>query len=832
MGQVTIQGNTFQIAGDVPTVAEKKAIAQAIQSGTVPTEPEVPFVEEPPVTKPVGPKLTAPYGSDTWKIEQGISERHAIPASEGPPPPPPTVPERVKGRLFGTDMYDTMPLTRGGSTVAGAVAGIKPGLKLGKALSTAAQAHPATRWAAPAITPAVTALTTAVTSSAASTLPEVITEGLEATGVLPEGYRKKHMLNNQELDNLVIGEALVSGGFDVGIGAVKHGYRAMSQLFQLPSASGRELAERARALGINLPGTTTGSSWLNNIWTPIFGRFPLIGGPIRTRSDLAADQVIDVLKMKVMGPAILETKLGENLYKRAKSMVTWQNKRFSRKYKEMWDRADELGISLNPTHIRQEAENIMTMFQKTMGEEGALPEGWKPVAEFIEEHARKLGGPNGGPISYHKLDGFLTAISHKMATIDNPETQRYANSLLNKLRLAGLANASDPSLIVSTAGDAAPEAAARFLGDMRALDQEYAGMMKRFETSAGLKTARVKQGGLRSVGYEKPTQQTADQLFKAFENVDSPQIYKELHGIVGDRTMRELAQHRIQRAVDAAIDTSFEGGGQKTAFDPDTFRKMLGYDNPRSAKYAAMNHLIENHTNINRADLETLIEAGMALQGKEVPSMATMPARAAGIGGLKGAVRSLLPGLGVLATASGGGYWAAGLWGMALAMGSGRAVSIIIANPKAALPLKRVLAESTPHSQKIKAMMQLGRVMLTGLMDDGEIERERFADLSFQIDQAIKETYGNPDRRKNKDVPVEKLRGPLLNPPDPLQGRGPDFRSRMRPPVSQNVPLFGNTQPLQPNQRPQMNPENMAMLEALKRVPTRERGFTPAPNMR
>mgnify|MGYP003134021044 CR=1 FL=1 len=110
-------------------------------------------------------------------------------------------------------------------------------------------------------------------------------------------------------------------------------------------------------------------------------------------------------------------------------------------------------------------------------------------------------------------------------------------------------------------------------------------------------------------------------------------------------------------------------------------------------------------------------------------------------------------------------------------------------------------------------------------MDDGEIERERFADLSFQIDQAIKETYGNPDRRKNKDVPVEKLRGPLLNPPDPLQGRGPDFRSRMRPPVA---PTVGP----QWNPAPQMNPENMAMLEALKRVPTRERGFTPAPNMR
>ena len=66
---------------------------------------------------------------------------------------------------------------------------------------------------------------------------------------------------------------------------------------------------------------------------------------------------------------------------------------------------------------------------------------------------------------------------------------------------------------------------------------------------------------------------------------------------------------------------------------------------------------------------------------------------------------------------------------------------------------------------------------------------------------------------------------PMSIPEDNLSLR-PDFQPRLRPPVSQNVPLFGNTQPPQP----QMSPENMAMLEALKRVPTQERGFTPVPN--
>ena len=66
---------------------------------------------------------------------------------------------------------------------------------------------------------------------------------------------------------------------------------------------------------------------------------------------------------------------------------------------------------------------------------------------------------------------------------------------------------------------------------------------------------------------------------------------------------------------------------------------------------------------------------------------------------------------------------------------------------------------------------------------------------------------------------------PLSIPEDNLSLR-PDFQPRLRPPVSQNVPLFGNTQPPQP----QMSAENMAMLEALHRVPTRERGFTPVPN--
>ena len=64
--------------------------------------------------------------------------------------------------------------------------------------------------------------------------------------------------------------------------------------------------------------------------------------------NLAGKNLVDVLNMKIMGPVVAETKIGRNLWNATQKTVESFNKRFAEKYKQVWDRADELQIRVNP----------------------------------------------------------------------------------------------------------------------------------------------------------------------------------------------------------------------------------------------------------------------------------------------------------------------------------------------------------------------------------------------------------------------------------------------------------------------------------------------------
>jgi hypothetical protein len=748
MGQISVRGRVFNIQGDAPTAEEAQQIKNAFESGKI--APSVPD----DVSVPDVPRVP----SFVEQTSRTLAEMRATPASEQPPPPEPNLWQRGVRRLLQTDVQDPVPGTRMASTLTGTLGGMYGSGKLGDVLAGAARAapHPFPRAVAPFIKPAMKMVGSAVGAGGGAMAPEAIVAGFESAGIIPKGYRKQKLLGNDELREIMLGEVLLSGYFDVGIGAAKHSYRTASRILQGPTRSGTELAMAAKQLGIQLPGTTTGKSWLNRLWTPIFGRFPLIGAPIKHQSDLAADQVIDVLQMKVMGPLISETKLGEQLYRKGKAAVRAMDRYFGKRYKIIWDQADKLGIMLDPQILREEGQNILDELSKKTAEGVDLPVGWQPVADFIETQVLKLGGENGGPITYHQLDGFMHSITQKMSAIDNPETQRYANKLLSRLRTAGTANASDVSSVVKMSGDAAPEAAEVFFKDMRALDQEFAGAMQTLASSAGKKFGTVERGGLRSIGYTEATRTPADQLFKVFENIQSPQMMKELAAIVNVRTMRDLAAHRMQKMVESATDVRVERGVERRFFDGDVLREKLGFNNPRSARYETTKYLLDNHSLLDMKELKTFVDAGGTLKSVEVPNMATMPARAGTIGGLKGALKAIAPG----SAALGATGFLSSLWGMALSIIPGRAISSLLANPKATLPIKTIISESADHSQRVKAYIQAARAVVEIGVNSGQLERRVAVDLINEISNMVEK--GRPVSPSPSDPSVDVF-DPLFN---------------------------------------------------------------------
>ena len=682
-----------------------------------------------------------------------------------------------------------------------------------------------------------------------SALPEQMTEWYEDFGILPEGTREKNLLGSEDLANVMRGELILDLGTGGVISAAKGGYRALSRLLQGSSKEMRALAGNAKEIGLPIPGAAFKKSYFSKVWTPIFARFPFWGGPLMRAGNLAGKNLVDVLNMKIMGPVVAETKIGRNLWNATQKTVESFNKRFAEKYKQVWDRADELQIRVNPKLVIDEAKDILADIAGRSPNPDELSPADAAVKDFI---MKQILGKNSsmvtGRTTLREMDGLLSNLFEARTVLAHTHNVQ-ARDLI-RLRQAAIANAVSPEHLSSAFGSDATKGAAQNIA--KALDnvnkEFHEEITSLFESSGALKLGKYEKGaGIRKIGEHIDTRQAIDPLATTFKTEKSPQVMRDIQKLVqkeSPEAWQQFVDLRLRRAYEASVKMTTEGGVVTQKFDPEAFRANLGLDKPGSPQWEITEHMMKSQTRLTMKELNTFISAAEQIANMDVPNVFQMAQRRGMIGGVRAAVKTFLP---IGAAAGAGGYAALSGLGIGAVIVKGlmtilpaRAVSSLMANPQAAMPIQTVISESASHTKKVQAFIRLLRFGMEYTIEQGDMTRQEAEDFFYQAKDAFVELYGTPPKealKKAKDVVVprlvpqegmverDKFDSPPPAVPDPLQGRGSDFRSRMRPPVA---PTVGP----QWNPAPQMNPENMAMLEALKRVPTRERGFTPAPNMR
>ena len=250
MGKISVQGRIFNIQGDAPTAEEAEIIKNALEGGRIEeleagrnVSPQLPNVSVPDIN--AVPDVNVPTFAD--KILRIQAEKRATPASEQPPPPQPNILQRGISRLLGTDIQDPIPATRMGSILTGTLGAAHASGKLANVLAGAARTGggPIGKAVAPLIKPVMQRVGAAAGAAGGAGVPEAIVQGFESAGIIDKGTRKKYLLSNEDVKEVMLGEALLSGYFDIAIGGVKHGWRTASRLFQGPTKSGSALTASA-----------------------------------------------------------------------------------------------------------------------------------------------------------------------------------------------------------------------------------------------------------------------------------------------------------------------------------------------------------------------------------------------------------------------------------------------------------------------------------------------------------------------------------------------------------------------------------------------------------
>lgn len=558
--------------------------------------------------------------------------------------------------------------------------------------------------------------------------PEVAMEGAEATGWKPEGYREQYGLSNEELRVVAEGEALVDfvtgGVFQVA----GQGARVTSRLLSGIPKESAELAERAARMGVDLPTAAVGTRTFPKFFTSVFGRFPMIGTPTRKIGEKAEKQIItisDTLSDRV-APLYSETDIGQMIYKDARTLVEKTAKHFSDRYTALFDAADAANVKVTPKETLAKAQELLA---KIAGETPTMmtgPGSPGPVLEkiktFITEQILPMRAQMDGGVAVSKqtlrqMDGLVSKIDQEISSLE-PGQKRYAASLLHQLKIA-----AEKDGVTNLSGDNAKK-----IGEaLRALGQEFSlTHASLFETATAKRFTRVRRKGIRGMTADEATQVPVDQLAKTVVILDSPQAIEELSRIVTPGTMQKIAAKAIDDALKKGV---VAGPGGAELFHPDAVIKHLGLNRRASGRADAFGKLMENTTGLTKQDIKTVLDAAKAMQGFEIPNSSSLIARRAGIGGIRSALRGMLPGVAIAGAAQKGGGILRALVGMVLFAGGFRGMSALLADPLAARPLRSILGEMTRRGVGRTTLGPSGRAnairawrgVITALNRDGDI---------------------------------------------------------------------------------------------------------------
>jgi hypothetical protein len=696
--------------------------------------PEPLEILEPPDSAPVEPPASAI--AEPGVVEPGILEPEVVEPDTAPPPgstpleepqiEEPGIWDKISGRFLGNDIEeDPQEWTRLGTTVAGGIAGGLLGVKAGTAAGAAT--GPLAPAAIPTLGTAGGLLGGAGGALLGAIAPEMFMEAGEEVGIFEEGMRERAGLSPEELRTVAEGEALLDLATGGGFIVLRTGGRLSARAF---TGLSTELAERAARQGIDLVPVQVGNRIIGRGFVTVFGRFPLLGGGAIRRTAGKAEVQMQKVALGLadrVGPVVDGSELGRKIFGDATELVKSVNKMFGDKYRAIFAQADEFGVHVVPKETLAKADEILAkLAAETPAQlvgEGTPGPALKNVMDFIEEAVLPLreaieGGTVYANQSLKQMDGLIGKIDQQIATLE-PGQKRFALSLLKQLRQAAQAD---------VIGNIRGLNAAEVSRGLKELDTEFSHTMSElFETATAKRFGSVKRQGLRGVAQDAATRTPVDQLARIVVNVNSPQAMDEVSRLVGPDTMRAVAAHTIDDAMQMAMKTD----GFVGQLNIDVFAKRLGLDGTNAAKKKTIASLLEKSgSELTIQDLDDIVAAGKLLAGFDLPNVSSFIARRGAIGGLQSIINGVVPGMALLGGGAGAAaYSGSSVLGAITFIGGSHLFARVISNPLSARALHKVFDKEATKVIRRTAMARVLTEGLNEMLDVGEISDEDYNQL-------------------------------------------------------------------------------------------------------
>jgi len=586
----------------------------------------------------------------------------------------------------------------------------------------------------PLINPATGALLFSAVGAAAGTYaPEKTLELLEFFHYLPKGYREKHGFSPSRLKYEAQNEFFLDALLGGAISAAKLLWRQTSKFVTGVDEAGKETAKKAKKMfDIDLMPVQVGNRKVAKTFVNVMGRFPWVGSRLVSLGGVASRKLAksyetlgDKAFKEGTGGVTAANRISKFIFDDAKLLLKDFNADFKKYYDELWKHADKIGVSVRPTYLKKEADDLIAELNQkvTSKVDGTGGEGpiYAEVREWVEKEVRGLTDKQ----TLKQMDGFLNNLDQFLAKMDH-KAQPHAEVLMLKLRQAAINDVTD---------NAIGEKALKITARLRRIDEEYSYTLNAlFETATAKNIEMVTTGGLRRTTKLSTTntRQHVDQLAKVMINLNSPQSVRELHQLVSKDTFQKIMATTLDDAVEHAKKINRDGTEE---YFSSRFAKYLGLDSARvKDRTEAISEMLRLSGSLIKVDdLQTIIKITKTIEGLPLPNASTFLQRKAVLGSVKGVLTGALPGL---AASAGTGLFT-GIWGIALMLGGSKLAMRIITDKNTLKPAMEVLKTNKYSIPNWQLAPKILRLALSASLGEGSITQEQFKELSKMVEPLV-----------------------------------------------------------------------------------------------
>lgn len=501
--------------------------------------------------------------------------------------------------------------------------------------------------------------------------------------------------------------------------------RALARFAGVPEA-GRQLAERAAALGVE-PGMeqVTRRGFIRGART-VVGRFPIVGVPFARSREKLVDQIFrarDTLAASV-GPLVSKAALSKIMTRRAQEIVRILFGEESRLFRIAREGGALESVAIPTNPIRRSGTDFIELLSRdrplvatvtAKGDEivSEMPRAIRVPAERI---AKSVSGLSGDAISVGEAQFILQQLN-------DLEEQSLKRGLslkgIKQIRL-GVFQAMDQA----TGDRAAVQAlrsARRFSAQLRSLlETPTARAFGRGEARVFLPVAG------------RPGGANLDEVFDFVFNAGSADAIRDLRRLVdNDRVFGAATRAHL----DDVLERSFDRADGRTILNLDRMARQLGLGREGSNEFLAFREMLRG-TGTTPEDFQELITVARNVFGTPEIDVSAFVARRGMLAGLRGVVRAV-PSIGRPATGPGRPTEALGPpLGLVMTVLGMRGLGALVTRPGALRLAIRSLDPDLSAAQRRAAMGRLTRIFGSEAFMLGEagIERAReFAPARFQL---------------------------------------------------------------------------------------------------